>query len=480
MYVYTTIGNLLLYRFCWAANIFVWSKFDINYISILRLKNLKPNLLLVVDQTATLLGLYFLNLLIFFRANSSDTLLDNSFLSYGCPLILLFVSFGYQIYEYFYLFGNERISRGVFSRKVLKNCLQAPFVPVTFRDVFSADVLTSFTRVIADSLYASCWVVSGAFLTPHDSSTNSTISTNTDFGSSYMHCTNHNMLYFVSIVQMWPLIIRTFQCLRSMRDSKWNVYPQGYNACKYLLSVVVVIIGLQDSTDTGVYFFFIALSTLYKWWWDVVMDWGLFEVLPTNLFDLFDIYSYPQKKMFLRKSLMYPRENVYYVCIVIDLFLRFLWVLSTLPPDSLHNLVGYQLSFFLGSMEILRRCMWGMLRVEYEHLKMLKSKTPGYLSNHVLRQHEHPDVIKKGDADGYESDDPGKELKKIKDKKKKQKQQDQHDRTQSGGTKKRFFSREPPKDQGHHERAKDALNADMNQTKSFDGGMTNNPMLSPK
>ncbi len=412
------------------------------------MKNLKPNLLLVIDQTATLLGLYFLNLLIFFRANSSDTLLDNSFLSYGCPLVLLIVSIFYQFYEYFYLFGNERISRGVFSRRVLRHCLKAPFVPVTFREVYAADVLTSFTRIIADSLYASCWVFSGAFLIPHDGNDDGRESSNTSFGSSYMHCTNHNMLYVVSIVQMWPLIIRTLQCLRSMRDSKWNIYPQGYNAVKYLLSVAVVIIGLQDSTDTGVYFFFIALSTLYKWWWDVVMDWGLFDVLPTNLCDLFDIYSYRQKKMFLRKSLMYPRENVYYVCIVIDLVLRFLWVLSTLPQSSLHNLVGYQLSFFLGSMEILRRCMWGMLRVEYEHLKMLKNKTPGFLSNHILRKHEHPDII--GKDDGYESDDdPSKALKKIKDKKKIQKHK--HDGHELHGTsKQRFISRDGPTKEGKH------------------------------
>jgi hypothetical protein len=222
-----------------------------------------------------------------------------------------------------------------------------------------------------------------------------------------------------------------------MRDGGWKVYPQGYNAVKYLLSIVVVVIGLQASSNVALYFFFIALSTFYKWWWDVVMDWGLFDVLPKNVYELLDLYNYRSRKMFLRKSLMYPRENFYYLCIVIDLILRFLWVLSTLPPDSLHGLVGYQLSFFLGSMEIIRRCMWGILRVEYEHLKMLKNKTPGYLSNHVLRMHEHPELIGnhgEDGMDGYDSDDdPSKQLQKIKDKKKKHKQE--------AGANERFFRR---------------------------------------
>ncbi len=40
-------------------------------------------------------------------------------------------------------------------------------------------------------------------------------------------------------------------------------------------------------------------------------------------------------------------------------------------------LAGNKLSFFLASVEILRRSMWGLLRVEYEHIKFINKKTPG-------------------------------------------------------------------------------------------------------
>ncbi len=122
------------------------------------------------------------------------------------------------------------------------------------------------------------------------------------------------------------------------------------------------------------------------------MDWGLCERLPQSIWELVDVFSYAQKKMFLREKLMFPSLPAYYFCIVIDLILRFFWVLSLLPPATLGGLIGTQLSFFLGSVEIARRSMWGILRVEFEHLKLLNQRAPGFLSNAVLHNeklHDH-------------------------------------------------------------------------------------------
>ena len=449
LFVYTTIGNLLLYRLCWAFNILIWSKYDINYISILHLKNIKPNQLVVINETATLLVFYFITLLIFFRvnvsyadANTTNTIaVEHPILSYGCPLLLLIVSILYLMYEFLYLFGNHT-SHGIFNMEVITHCFQAAFVSSTFRDTFAADVLTSFTRIIADSINASCWIISGSFLQLDDTIQN--------FGTSSMQCTGYNMIYIVSIIQMIPLFIRTLQCIRGMIDDNYNSYPLGYNSMKYMLSVLVVVLGLTVGNNTNnnsnniiIYYFFIVLSILYKWWWDVTMDWGMFDVMPkpldcksnhsisccnktgcctiesmkdngilprykqqtitekpsngiiiNNLITYFQLLKNIIKlilksKIFLRSSLMFPSISLYYLCIILDLILRFLWVLSLLPSTTLpKEFVGYQLSFFLGSMEILRRCMWATLRVEYEHLKMLKKKTPGFLNNRIMRKEE--------------------------------------------------------------------------------------------
>lgn len=97
MYVYTTIFNLLLYRLFWGIDIAVWTRYGVNYISVLELRNIKSNLLFVINQTTTLMTLFFISLLIFYRMNGSKETLDNSFVSYGSPLLLLIASIGIQV-----------------------------------------------------------------------------------------------------------------------------------------------------------------------------------------------------------------------------------------------------------------------------------------------------------------------------------------------------------------------------------------------
>ena len=377
VFVFTTIGNLLLYRICWAIAVYVWSKYEVSYISVLSLSNNKPNFTAILTHLLSLLFVYFIILLLFYRATTVGSVLYGSFLGYAAPLVLLGASILYQAYEYFFLYGGSKCSRGVFSRKVIRNCLKAPFVAVNFRDVFAADILTSFTRISQDSLYMSCWVVSGAFLVPHDSPSNEAISTNTNFGSNYMQCTNSTMGTVASLSQVIPLLIRTFQCLRGFRDANFVLFPNSCNAIKYILSILVVVVNLPGlNLAKAIFYPIVVVRTLYKWWWDVIMDWGLLSSWSLN------------RRIFLRPNLMYPKMWVYHICILVDLALRFVWVLSLLPLEYSVAFLGNRLTFFLGSLEILRRSMWSIFRVEWEHVKLLNQNKPGYLPNRFLRQNE--------------------------------------------------------------------------------------------
>jgi hypothetical protein len=101
-------------------------------------------------------------------------------------------------------------------------------------------------------------------------------------------------------------------------------------------------------------------------WWDVVMDWGLFTVRPTceNISALFvepkdrrARHLAANNRPFLRPLLLY-RDNlwIYYVCIFLDLILRFMWTISLVPMDTTLPFVKpAALSVFLGSLEIFRR-----------------------------------------------------------------------------------------------------------------------------
>ena len=60
---------------------------------------------------------------------------------------------------------------------------------------------------------------------------------------------------------------------------------------------------------------------------------------------------------------MYPKRWYYYGAILADLVLRFLWVSSLATLGTTSSFLGAVLPIFLGSLEILRRCLWGVFKV---------------------------------------------------------------------------------------------------------------------
>jgi hypothetical protein len=132
------------------------------------------------------------------------------------------------------------------------------------------------------------------------------------------------------------------------------VWPYTFNILKYSLSIVVVVMGAYPPAITspsyGVYltlFYLISVvSTLYSCYWDFKNDWGLFQ----------DRTDWP----LLRPQLKY--ENViwyYYLCLVLNPIFRCFWTLSFSPNAT---------SPFLSLFELLRRCMWAILRLEWAQI----------------------------------------------------------------------------------------------------------------
>jgi EXS family len=62
---------------------------------------------------------------------------------------------------------------------------------------------------------------------------------------------------------------------------------------------------------------------------------------------------------------------------------RFVWV-SSLVPEAF-TFFGPSLSIWFGSLEILRRAMWGMFRVEHEHVKFARKKAIGFCNHDIAR-----------------------------------------------------------------------------------------------
>jgi hypothetical protein len=76
-----------------------------------------------------------------------------------------------------------------------------------------------------------------------------------------------------------------------------------------------------------------------------------------------------QKNWLLRKYLTFQPKVVYYIIMVTNLIMRLAWTLTLSP--SVSRTIGSPalLTFITGSIEIIRRGIWNLLRVEKEHLK---------------------------------------------------------------------------------------------------------------
>ncbi len=96
------------------------------------------------------------------------------------------------------------------------------------------------------------------------------------------------------------------------------------------------------------------------------MDWGL-------LVGSLDNTGRLGRKLILQRPLMY------YLAIIIDLVLRFTFVLTLVPSDfNPYAGLDFNHTFFdnyftplIAGAEVTRRMMWGVFRVEYEHVQTL-------------------------------------------------------------------------------------------------------------
>ena len=259
--------------------------------------------------------------------------------------------------------------------RAIKEVAMTPFTSPTFFTAYVADVFTSMVKVFIDIAWTIGFIVSGDFLITDD--------------ADRTHSWQHQFWYknvLIPLICLAPLWFRFNQSLRKYVDTGIRG-PNLANAFKYALSQTVTLFGAfhplylfisDDNNQSGkaptesLYSVFwmglVVVSSLYSYFWDVYMDWGLGRP------------SY----FFLGPRLMYPNRFHYYGVMFIDLFLRFMWILSLLPPDSGAKFeVPSYLTFVTMSLELIRRTLWGLFRLENEH----RHSTYGYRSVEFVPLH---------------------------------------------------------------------------------------------
>lgn len=171
-----------------------------------------------------------------------------------------------------------------------------------------------------------------------------------------------------------PAAIRARQCIMSARFATSDqARSQHYaNLAKYMSVMPVILCSLclaragPDSSPFGLDDFetLWALSSLgnafFSATWDLVFDWGLLQPLPC--------FGKAPMNMGLRPVLLLrPSIPLYHGAIALNLLGRTLWSLRW--SQQCAALGPFVCNTVQQSSEVVRRCLWNVLRVEWEVIK---------------------------------------------------------------------------------------------------------------
>lgn len=315
------------------------------------------------------------------------------------------------------LFKNRRKQ---FGRALLSLCLPQLLLlrPPTFPAILLADVLTSFAKVLGDVWLTGCFLIPwtedhtwwngrGSWAVP--------LLVSLPYAIRLLQC----LAEYRGSANVENIGLRAPTTVRIQVRSKRPLA----NALKYASVFPVIWISASQSTRAGavpdgessnglwqLWLLSVLVNSLFSFWWDVANDWGLqifraatwtsasselssqrkslhrrgLSVWPAPRFDGQSLHadgsSKPNSHAFHSRSLstkflrppstggMLFSPTIYQLAVLSDLVLRFTWSLKLSP--HLSQLVELESGVFvLETLEILRRCGWVFLRIEWETVK---------------------------------------------------------------------------------------------------------------
>lgn len=212
--------------------------------------------------------------------------------------------------------------------------LFAGFYAVEFRDLFLADVYCSLAYAVANAelffcLYATSW-------------------------DSDIDCSAKESRLFGLLLAL-PPIWRILQCIRRYWDSK-QAFPHLVNMMKYLFvaatAITLTFLRLDDEEmNLHLYIAFATTSAIFVALWDIILDFSLLQA--------------GSQYLGLRNVLAFEMPWVYYAVIIIDPLLRFSWIPLAIFANDVIN--GTWIAFTVACVEVTRRGLWALFRVENEH-----------------------------------------------------------------------------------------------------------------
>ncbi|KAF2072740.1 hypothetical protein CYY_005956 [Polysphondylium violaceum] len=230
--------------------------------------------------------------------------------------------------------------------KRIGKVISAPFVPVRFSDFFMSVQLLSLGEFLFNIQSMVC-IFNKSGLDPSEA-----------------HFCTQSAFFAFPLLNALPYYWRVMQCFRRYYETR-RFFPHMTSAIRSIISIIVLIlsyIALQTSETNNwniiklIWFNFNILGSFYKWYADMAVDWGFLLNFKTN------------KAWPLREKLLYKKKIIYYIAMILDLFLRFLWLLVfAIRKGTLHRLDNPVFLFFFSMGEVIWASQFIYFRVESEH-----------------------------------------------------------------------------------------------------------------
>ena len=156
------------------------------------------------------------------------------------------------------------------------------------------------------------------------------------------------------IISVYPQFIRWTQCINKIYYTR-QLWPHLGNFFKYSSGIANVLMGYfytKNNSNLRLYFriFIGAISTCYNLFWDIYLDWGCGRK--------------NDKHFLLREKLTYP-QVFYYISIFYDIIVRTTWTWNFI---HIKNSLSEWKNILTCTLEIIRRAIWVLIRVENENL----------------------------------------------------------------------------------------------------------------
>ncbi|XP_023878502.2 phosphate transporter PHO1 homolog 10 [Quercus suber] len=334
--LYTLFAYIVLHMLMYAANIYFWRRYRVNYPFIFGFKRGTElgyrEVFLLGTGLAVLASAGFLANL---QLDMDSSTRDYKTITELVPLVLVIFVLLVTFCPLNILYRSSRF----FFIKCIFRCICAPLYPVTLPDFFLADQLTSQVPAFRSFELYICYYSLG------------------EYSRRQSKCLSHgvyNTFYF--IVAVIPYWLRFLQCIRRLCEDKDAMHV--YNGLKYFSTIVAVIIRTAFELKKGMTWMVLALvsssvAALINTYWDIVIDWGLLRR--------------QSKNKYLRDKLVVSHKSVYFAAMVLNIVLRFAWMQLVLEfrLRSLHKMT---IITIFSCLEIIRRGIWSFFRLENEHL----------------------------------------------------------------------------------------------------------------